>query len=87
MLYGGSGGHRKLQRWLNELPEEILFSKPSVSIYQARFQSNSGQLEAAERTLKAVEQALDASNDRALQPSRESRSRLHILIRSNCEAG
>jgi LuxR family maltose regulon positive regulatory protein len=58
------GEHRKLRHWLDQLPEDVLFSKPHINIFQARLQCNSGQLEAAERTLEAVERALDTDADR-----------------------
>jgi len=60
----GRGEHSKLQRWLDGLPGEILFSRPYISIFQARYQCNSGQLDEAERTLNTVEQALYSSTDR-----------------------
>jgi len=56
----GKGGYGKLRRWLEMLPDEILFSKPYISIFYARFQSTSGQLEAAERILQAAEDALES---------------------------
>jgi LuxR family maltose regulon positive regulatory protein len=59
----GLGEHRKLHRWLDELPEDLLLSKPSLSIFQARLQCARGQLDAAERTLNGVEQRLAPSAD------------------------
>ncbi len=70
----GRGENRKLQNWLDRLPEEILFSKPHSTLFQARYQCNSGQMDKAERTLKAVEQALEASTDQVLEtgPQRQN---------------
>jgi LuxR family maltose regulon positive regulatory protein len=68
----GRGEHRKLRRWLDRLPEEMLFSRPHIAICQARYQCLSGQLDAAERTLKAAEQALGSGAEeldpKALDP-------------------
>ncbi|HSR33946.1 MAG TPA: LuxR family transcriptional regulator, partial [Anaerolineae bacterium] len=64
----GRGEHSKSRGWLDRLPEEVLFSKPHISIYQARYQCLSGQLDAAERTLAAAEQALDLGLDRSSEP-------------------
>jgi LuxR family maltose regulon positive regulatory protein len=61
----GKGKHGELQRWLNALPEEVLFASPQLAIYQARYQCNSGQLAEAERTMAAAEQALTQSPDQA----------------------
>jgi LuxR family maltose regulon positive regulatory protein len=57
----GRGEHSKVQPWLDRLPEEILLAMPYIGIYQARYQCIGGQLDAAERTLAAAEQALDPS--------------------------
>jgi LuxR family maltose regulon positive regulatory protein len=59
--FWGSGKHRELQRWLSALPEEVIFSRPHLAVFQARYQCNNGQVDAAERTLAAAEQALSAS--------------------------
>jgi LuxR family maltose regulon positive regulatory protein len=61
----GRGEHKKLRGWLDSLPEEMLTSRPHISIMQARYQCNSGQLDAAEKTLQSAERALDSSTDRA----------------------
>ena len=63
--FWGRGEHSKLRRWLDELPEEMLFSKPRISIFQARYYCNRGQLDAAERAIKAAEKALDGTTDGA----------------------
>jgi LuxR family maltose regulon positive regulatory protein len=56
--FWGKGKHVELQRWLNSLPEEVLFIRPHLAIFQARYQCNNGQWDAAERTLSAAEKAL-----------------------------
>ncbi|MEJ2710774.1 MAG: LuxR C-terminal-related transcriptional regulator, partial [Anaerolineales bacterium] len=61
----GRGEHRKLQGWLDGLPDEILFSKPYPNIYRARYLCNSGQLDEAEKILHTVEEALSLSTDLA----------------------
>lgn len=73
------GEHRKLQRWLNVLPEDVLFTRPMVCIHQARFQCNSGKLDAAEQTLRAVEEALDTGSDLAGEtgPAHPNQAILH----------
>ena len=55
----GRGEHRKLSRWLDGLPEELLSNRPYISLYQARYQCSSGQLDKAEQTLRAVETVLE----------------------------
>jgi LuxR family maltose regulon positive regulatory protein len=52
------GERGKLQRWLDGLPQQTIFSKPDLLIFQARYQCNRGELDAAEETLKTVERAL-----------------------------
>lgn len=77
----GQGEHSKLQRWLNALPEAFMYSKPIVSIFQARYQCNSGQLDAAERTLEAAEAALDANH----APGPGSGAEMGIVLRHSDE--
>jgi LuxR family maltose regulon positive regulatory protein len=59
------GEHVKLRRWLAELPVELVFSRPQLCILHAWNLFTSGQQDAAERSLQAVEKALDPGNDRA----------------------
>ena len=56
--------HTKLKCWLAGLPGELVFSKPQLCIFQAWYLFANGQLDAAERTLQAAEQAIDSSTDR-----------------------
>jgi LuxR family maltose regulon positive regulatory protein len=75
----GRGEHSKLRRWLDRLPEEMLFSRPHISIYQARYQCLSGQLHAAERTLKAAERAVEPGPEE-LGPNRAAETELQTRL-------
>ena len=55
------GEHTKLRRWLAGLPVELVFSKPHLCILHAWDLFTSGQQDAAEQSLQAVEKALDTS--------------------------
>lgn len=55
----GLGGHSKLWRWLVKLPTEWLFRKPHLCILHAWNLFSVGQLETAEQSLQAAEQAVD----------------------------
>ena len=54
------GEHLKLQYWLEELPEDLVLSKPNLCVFQAWEQYANGQQDAVEKTLQAVEK-LDLS--------------------------
>ncbi len=58
----GYGGHSKLWRWLMKLPTEWLIRKPHLCILHAWYLFSVGQLETAEKSLQAAEQALDQDN-------------------------
>jgi len=70
------GEHRKLRRWLAELPVELVFSKPQLCILHAWGLFSSGQLDAAETSLRAAEKTLDLSTDRATLTSAIKHGRL-----------
>jgi LuxR family maltose regulon positive regulatory protein len=72
----GRGEHRKLQGWLEGLPDEMLFSKPYLSIYLARYRCNSGQLDGAEQILNAVEEVLTSSTDTPSETDPSDREKL-----------
>ena len=57
------GEHAKLRRWLVALPVELVFSKPELCIFHALYLFTGGQQDAAERSLQAIEQALESSPD------------------------
>jgi LuxR family maltose regulon positive regulatory protein len=61
----GHGEHKKWQRWLDELPKEMLSNSPRLSIFQARYQYTNGCLDEAEQSLRAAEQALNPGSDGA----------------------
>jgi ATP/maltotriose-dependent transcriptional regulator MalT len=63
----GRGEHTGLQNWLVKLPSELLFSNPHLTVFHAWFFFSSGQLEASERSLQAVERSLDSWPDRATE--------------------
>ena len=55
------GEHTKLRRWLDRLPSDLVFSKPQFSIVHAWSLFAAGEQDAAEQSLQAVEDTLDAS--------------------------
>ena len=67
------GEHSKLRHWLDTLPIELLFSNPNLCIFHAWDQFATGQQDAAEETLQAVEKlvtiqdSLSESEKRRLQ--------------------
>jgi len=63
------GDQTLLRRWLAELPEELVFSKPHLRILHAWNLFTTGQLEAAEQSLKAAEKMLDPTPDQELVSS------------------
>ncbi|MFN2186013.1 MAG: LuxR C-terminal-related transcriptional regulator, partial [Anaerolineae bacterium] len=63
------GEHTKLWRWQAGLPLEMVFSKPRLCIPYAFYLFNGGQLDAAEQSLQAAEQALDLSTDHTTEGS------------------
>jgi LuxR family maltose regulon positive regulatory protein len=63
------GEHTKLRRWLVGLPVELVFSKPHLCILHAWDLFTSGQQDAAERSLRAAEQALDPTTNGATETS------------------
>ena len=63
------GEHAKLWCWLEELPAELVFSKPQLSILHAWDQLANGQQNVAEQSLEAAEQALDSGTNRATETS------------------
>jgi ATP/maltotriose-dependent transcriptional regulator MalT len=63
------GEHTKLRRWLDELPVELVFSKPHLCIFHAWTLFATGQQNAADRSLQAAEQVLGSSADCATETS------------------
>jgi LuxR family transcriptional regulator, maltose regulon positive regulatory protein len=58
-----------LQRWLAALPDELVSSRPRLSLAQARLALIGGRLEAVEGPLDAAEQALAVAADEPYEPS------------------
>jgi LuxR family maltose regulon positive regulatory protein len=58
------GDQTILRRWLAELPEEFVFSKPHLCMLRAWNLFASGKLDAAERSLQAAEKMANPNTDR-----------------------
>lgn len=52
------------RRWLDALPDELVFSRPGLHIVHAWNLFNSGQMDAADKSLQAIEEMLAPSADR-----------------------
>ncbi len=63
------GDQTILRRWLAELPEEFVFSKPHLCILHAWNLFTSGQLDATDWSLQAAEKMLDPNADQELVAS------------------
>jgi LuxR family maltose regulon positive regulatory protein len=63
------GDQTILRRWLAELPEEFVFSKPHLCTLHAWNLFTSGQLDAADWSLQAAEKMLDPNTDQELVAS------------------
>jgi len=63
------GDQTLLRRWLAELPEELVVSKPHLCILHAWNLFASGQLDVADRSLQAAEKMLDPNTDQELVSS------------------
>ena len=60
------GDQTLLRRWLAEIPEEFVFSRPRLCILHAWNLLSFGHLETADRSLQAAEKMLDPNSDHAL---------------------
>ncbi len=72
----GRGEHAKLKRWLDKLPETMVCAKPRICIFYAWYMFVSGQHEAADRSLQAMEQIFDRSGGDADETERQHGSLL-----------
>jgi LuxR family maltose regulon positive regulatory protein len=54
----GAGQHAVIQRWVANLPDALVFSKPHLCIFHAWYLFVNGQREAAKRALDAAQQAI-----------------------------
>jgi len=59
----GHSNHAKLRRWLEELPVELVFTRPYLCVFHAGYLFASGEQDAAERNLQAAEQAIALTGD------------------------
>ena len=66
----------KLLRWLDELPVELMVSKPGLCIFHAWSLFATGQQDAAEQSLQGAEQVLEPNTDRATETVPIERDRL-----------
>jgi len=60
-----------LRRWLSEMPEKLITSRPDLCILQAWNLFISGQLKAAEQSLQIAEKMLSPNNDYEITSSRD----------------
>ena len=70
------GRHAKLRRWLGKLPVELLLSMPHLCIFHAWYLFAGGQQEAAEKSLQAAEQAVNAGTYHAPDPGPQAQGSL-----------
>ncbi len=70
------GEHAKFKHWLEKLPADLVFSKPQLSILQAESLLIHWQLDEAEQSLQAAEQALNQSTDHVTETSMVERAQL-----------
>jgi LuxR family maltose regulon positive regulatory protein len=70
------GEHTKLRLWLAKLPVRLVYSKPQLCIFYAWNLFSSGQLDAAERSLRAAEKALESSAVRKTDASSKDQGQL-----------
>ena len=81
--YWGRGEHRNLQRWLKSLPDNVLFSRPDISIHFARYLCNLGQFEDAQNALKNIEQAVSIDHQEPLESGGEKQDKKKSAERRN----
>jgi LuxR family maltose regulon positive regulatory protein len=67
--YYERGDQTLLRRWLAEMPEEYVFSRPRLCILHAWNLFSFGQLDAADRGLRVAEKMLDPGIDQELDSS------------------
>jgi LuxR family maltose regulon positive regulatory protein len=68
--------HAKMRTWLEEIPVELVFSRPHLCISHAWDLFIRGQQDAAERYLLAAEKPLEINADRGSDPSLMEREQL-----------
>ena len=75
------GEHAKLRHWLNTLPTESLLSNPNLCVFQAWELFTSGQLDAAEKSLQAVEKTVRMVPNEAAETLATAQDPLNELYR------
>jgi LuxR family maltose regulon positive regulatory protein len=70
------GDGTKLRRWLDGLPQELVFSKPALCVFYAWSLFAAGQQGAAEQSLQAAERALEPGTDGAPETAPLAQSQL-----------
>ncbi len=61
------GEDTKLRRWLDGLPEEIVFSKPQLCVFHSWSLCITGQMDAADKTMQILENIIDSSKKQFLE--------------------
>jgi len=72
-----AAGQTTMLRWLEALPEELVHTSPQLCIHHAWVLFASGRLQAAERSIKAAQEALDSATRGAMGPSSGGSARPH----------
>jgi LuxR family maltose regulon positive regulatory protein len=77
--------HPKILRWLDELPVEVISSKPQLCIFRARHLFSNGQLEKAEQALQVAEHALDTkfigqTGSKSIEQDQQSNAARNVII-------
>ncbi len=81
------GGDMKLGRWLESLPDELLFARPQLCIYYAWYLLASGKQDEAEGALRAAESGLETGPDLTSENLRaEERGPGHMALRGRIAA-
>jgi len=70
----GAGRHAVIQRWMADLPDGLILSKPHLCIFHAWYLFVNGHREAAEHALQSAEQAINSN--RAMETGSNDRIKL-----------
>jgi len=76
----------ELRSWLAKLPSEWVVSRPNLSVFHAWFLRGMGQLDAAEETLQAAEQALEHNSDCATDDDEQAPGSDQLRFRGRAAA-
>ncbi|MEJ2208084.1 MAG: LuxR C-terminal-related transcriptional regulator [Anaerolineae bacterium] len=80
-----SGEHYKLWHWLEALPRELVFSRPSLCVLYAWRMYATGQRDAAEQSLQAAERALGTDADLGAAKRASEQGQVHHLEREQLQ--